>query len=210
MIFGGRLPEVAITLCEVTSFIGQYKAQVRTDASGRREHYNHVLRFSTAFDLPEEEIEDTLIHEMIHYFIAYNGLTDRSAHGPLFKALMNSINENHGRHIGISRRTTGRELSEARGTKAKWHVVAILHFTTGELGVKVLPRVIPKIIDYYKGMTAAPNIRKTDLYLHNDPYFNRFPTSVGRRCHAISTEEIKLHLRGAHTLEVKGNKLIQK
>ena len=208
-IFCGRLPEVPISLCAVSSFVGQYRSKIRVSSDGSRESYDHQLRFSTAFDLSEQELEDIIIHEMIHYFIAYNGLQDRTTHGPLFKALMNSINETYNRSISISHRSTRSEMDGARSIQKKWHVVAVLHFSTGELGVKVLPRVIPKIIDYYKSMTAASNIRDIDLYLHNDGFFNRFPTSVGRRCHLVTETELKLHLSGAHVLKVKGDKLIQ-
>lgn len=209
-IFGGRLPEVPVTLCQVSSFVGQYKSKVRVLPDGRKEHYDHQLRFSTAFSLPERELEDTVIHEMIHYFIAYNGLQDRTAHGPLFKAMMLTINETHGRNIGISRRTSKGELNRAREAKKSWHVIAILHFTSGETGVKVLPRVIPRVIEYYRQITSASNIQKVDLFLHDNPFFNRFPTSTGRRCHSITAAEIDTHLKGAHILKVKGDKLIQK
>lgn len=208
-IFGGRLPLPLITLCEVTSFVGQYKSRIRVNPDGTREAYDHQLRFSKVFNLSERELDDTIIHEMIHYFISWNGLQDRSTHGPLFKALMNSINEHHGRNISVSHRTSNAEISDARASKKKWHVIAILHFKSGELGVKVLPRVIPKILDYYKNISAAPNISFIDLYLHNDGFFNRFPTSVGRRCQVITQAELDLHLTGAHTLTVSGNKLIQ-
>lgn len=209
-MFGGRLPLPLITLCSVSSFVGQYKSKLKRLADGRSEASEHLLRFSTAFDLSEQELEDTVIHEMIHYFIAYNGLRDRTAHGPLFKAMMSSINEHHGRNISISHRTTHEAIASAKSATKKWHVVAILYFSSGETGVKVLPRVIPKIVEYYKGITAAPNIRRVDLFLHNDPFFNRFPTSTGRRCHAISQSEISEHLRGAHILEVKKDKIIQR
>ena len=189
--------------------MAQHKAKTVTTPDGRRETSDHQIRFSNAFDLTPDELDDTLIHEMIHYFLSIHHLQDRSPHGPLFKAMMNSINENHGRKISISRRVTGSEMNEARATQKKWHIIAILHFKTGELGVKVLPRVIPKIIDYYNGITTASNISRVDLYLHNDAFFNRFPTSTGRRCHAITESEASLHLRGAHILRVKGNKLIQ-
>ena len=199
-IFAERLPEPLLTLCDATSFVGQYK----------RVGDAHQLRFSTAFNLEERELEDTIIHEMIHYFIAYNGLIDRSAHGPLFKAMMQSVNEAHGRNVTISRRMAHGEIAQAKTVKKKWHVIAILHFSSGALGVKVLPRVIPKILEYHKGITAASNIRGVDLYLHNDPFFNRFPTSTGRRCHAITPEDIQNHLKGAHTLKIEGGKLIQR
>lgn len=210
LVFAGRLPMPLLTLCDATSFVAQYKSKLRELPGGHKEPCGHQIRFSTAFNLDEREMEDTLVHEMIHYFIAYNGLRDRTAHGPLFKALMQAVNEAHGRNISISHRTSASELGKAREVKKKWHVVAILHFTSGQLGVKVLPRVIPKIIDYYKGISAASNIAKVELFLHNDPFFNRFPTSVGRRCQAISEEERKLHLAGAHILEVNGGKLVQR
>lgn len=209
VVFGGRLPVPVVSLCDVTSFVGQYKSRLRSLPDGRHEHYDHQLRFSTAFNLDENELEDTIIHEMIHYFISYNELSDRTAHGPLFKALMNSINETHGRNITISHRTSSSRLNEAKEAKKKWHVIAILHFGDGQLGVKVLPRVIPRIIDYYKIISSAPNISKVDLYLHNDPFFNRFPTSTGRRCHAISPADARDHVAGAHTLTVSGNRLVQ-
>lgn len=209
-IFGGRLPEVNIGLCEATSFIGQYKSKVRTLPDGTRQHYDHQLKFSLSFDLAKDELEDTVIHEMIHFFIAWNELTDSSTHGHLFKALMRSINDTHGRHITISHRLSHSQLATARATKKKWHVIAILHFSSGEKGVKVLPRVIPKIIDYYNQIIAASNIEEVDLYLHCDPFFNRYPTSVSRRCQLITQEEIDSHIKGAHILEVRNGKLIQR
>lgn len=207
-IFAGRLPEPVFSLCEVKTFVAQYKSSVRHLPDGRREHYDHQIRFSTLFPLSERELEDTLIHEMIHYFIAYNGLEDRTAHGPLFKALMANVNEFHGRGITISHRTM--PGTTPASTAAKWHIVAILHFSSGELGVKVLPRVIPKVVKYYRDTLKATNVSAIDLYLHNDPYFNRFPTSVGRRCHLLSSSDATAHLAGARRLHVEGNRLIQR
>ena len=49
---------------------------------------------NTRVDLPEREVEDTIIYEMIHYHIGYNWLEDASAHGPLFLSIMNE--DRHG------------------------------------------------------------------------------------------------------------------
>ena len=208
-IFGGRLPAVPISLCEATSFLGQHKSKLRTLSDGRREHFEHQLRFSVSFDLPERELEDVLIHEMIHYFIAYNGLQDRSNHGPLFKAMMNSINEAHARNIRVSHRLSHAQIADASVSRKRWHVIAVLHFVSGETGVKVLPRVIPKILDYYSRTMSASNIKGVELYLHYDPFFNQYPSSFGQRCHLISPVELQTHLSGAHRLKVSGRQLIQ-
>ena len=72
----------------------------------KEEHYDFRLRINTRIDLPEEEIEDTIIHEMIHYFIEVNKMEDSSAHGPLFLHMMNTINEKFGRHLTVSRKAS--------------------------------------------------------------------------------------------------------
>lgn len=56
--------------------------------------------------MPENEWEDILIHEMIHYFIAYQGLNDNAPHGKLFREKMNEINTKYHRNISISRKNT--------------------------------------------------------------------------------------------------------
>lgn len=199
-IFAGRLPEPEITLCEASSFVAQY----------RHDGGRHRLRFSLLFDLEERELEDTVIHEMIHYFISYHRLHDRTSHGPLFKALMQSVNEGHGREVNISKRLSQAEAQTSRSKRRKWHVIAIIRFATGQTGVKVLPRVVDRVLEYHSRMVAASNVISTDLYLHDDPFFNRYPTSTGRRCHLITDAEMKEHLKGAHTLRVENGKLIQK
>ena len=69
---------------------------------GDWQYSNFVLRINTRFDLPEELIQDTILHEMIHYYIAVNHLRDTSSHGRLFRQEMKRINNEANRHITIS------------------------------------------------------------------------------------------------------------
>ena len=39
---------------------------------------------------------------MIHYYIAYKGIRDSSAHGKIFRSLMSVVNTRHGRHVSVS------------------------------------------------------------------------------------------------------------
>ena len=57
-------------------------------------------------------IEDTILHEMIHYHIAVNQLRDTSAHGRLFRREMKRINAEGNRHITISYRLSKDQLLE--------------------------------------------------------------------------------------------------
>ena len=68
----------------------------------------------TGADLPEELVEDTILHEMIHYYIAFNHWSDTSTHGQLFRREMKRINEKGGRHISISYRPNPEQLAQLR------------------------------------------------------------------------------------------------
>ena len=73
-----------------------------------------ILRINTRADLPEELVEDTILHEMIHYFIAVNQLHDTRTHGQIFRREMKRINEMGGRHISISYRPNSEQLAQLR------------------------------------------------------------------------------------------------
>lgn len=68
---------------------------------------------NTRIELSEDEIEDTIIHEMIHYYIGYNQLEDTSAHGAIFQQVMNAINEKYGRHLSISHKSSKSQKEQA-------------------------------------------------------------------------------------------------
>ncbi|MDE6717027.1 MAG: SprT-like domain-containing protein [Muribaculaceae bacterium] len=208
-IFGGRLPDIPVRMSDATSFLGMCVAKVRTLPGARREHFDFELRISTRHDIPEHELEDVVIHEMIHYFIMYNGLADTAPHGEIFKGMMKSINRMHGRGITVSRRLTADEKAKVSDGKRAWHVIAAIRFHDGRTGLKVLPRVMPKILDYHRHVLLSPEVRTISLYLHDDPFFNRYPVSAAYRVHEIEERILMEHLKGAHRLEVRGNKIVQ-
>ena len=70
------------------------------------------MRISLDFDLPQEEWEDVVIHEMIHLHIAHHDIKDSSSHGPKFRAMMADINRRHGRRICVTARSTKEELDK--------------------------------------------------------------------------------------------------
>lgn len=208
-MFEGRLPDLPVELSDASRFLGMCVSKIRRFPDGKVQHYDFRLRINTRIDLPEEVIEDTIIHEMIHYFILYHGLQDTSAHGAIFMAIMNSINRTYGRHLTVKFTGTPEQREQAVDSKRRWHVIAFVRFVNGQTGVKVLPRVIPKIIDYHNHLKRVPEVLSVELFLHNNPYFNRFPTSAAYKVHDVDEETIITNLKGAHRLRVEGNKLIQ-
>ena len=103
--FVGALPPVPIKLSNARTFLGKLTFTKRRKwLFGEWTYSNFVLRINTRFDLPEQLIEDTILHEMIHYYIAVNQLRDTSTHGHLFRQEMKRINAEGNRHITISYR----------------------------------------------------------------------------------------------------------
>ena len=104
LCFGGSLPAIPLALSNARGFLGVCRFKKRRKLFGKWELYDFSIRISTRFDLPQDVIEDTLLHEMIHCYIGLNGLADTSAHGKVFRRMMKEINAKYGRHIRISHR----------------------------------------------------------------------------------------------------------
>ena len=95
--FDGALPPIPVKLSNAKTFLGKlcFKRK-RKWLFGDYYNTGFVLRINTRADLPEELVEDTILHEMIHYYIAFNQWSDTSTHGQLFRREMKRINEKGG------------------------------------------------------------------------------------------------------------------
>lgn len=153
-------------MTDARTFRGICESKIVERNDGSKVHTDFKIRISRAFDLPQSEIEDVIIHEMIHYFIDYNGLVDSAPHGYLFKSLMVSINTAHKREIQISHRQTVAETSPNEEIKTgRWRVVAVLYFTDGRLGFKVVPRNSRSIAVYLGKIRNVREIGRVEFYL---------------------------------------------
>lgn len=210
LMFNGRLPEVSFALTRSRSALGQCVSRIDRHADGRVEHSAFELRFSTCHDLDENVLEDVIIHEMIHLFILCHGLVDTSPHGDIFKSVMNSLNAGFGRHVRISHREeNGKPAPAAASAKKRWHVIAAIHLRSGKTGIKVLPRVVPRILDFHNAASRAVDVLRVDLYLHDNPFFDRYPTSTALKYHLLDKSVLEKNLVGAHRLTPRGGRLIQ-
>lgn len=200
LMFAGELPKLPIELSDAKTFLGMCVYKRRRTLWGRTEYYGFKLRINTRIDLPEAEVEDIIIHEMIHYYIGYNKIVDTSAHGQVFRQMMNTINERYGRHIRISHKPNKEQKEQLYGTKQRWRVVAYVTFKDGQTGVKVLPRIKDKIANYYCVVSRESRVESVKLYMTNNPYFNRYPNSSALRVHYIDKAEAEKQLEGAERI----------
>ena len=208
LIFGGKLPTLPIELCDAKTFLGSCVYKKRRDLFGKTTYYDFKLRINKRIDLPEEEIEDIIIHEMIHYCIVVNNIKDTSPHGEVFKKFMNKINENFGRNVTISRKMNAQEKELFCDKKRRWHVMAVIEFKDGRIGVKLLPRVQEKVIAYCSTLSKVTEIASVQLYITDEPYFNRFPTSTALKVHFVERDELNKNLATAKHLTIVGDKVV--
>lgn len=197
MCFEGALPRIPIKLSGGRSFIGRLQYKPVRDWRGRtvrREDF--VIRISTRFDLPEAEVEDTLIHEMIHYWIAWKGIQDTSTHGREFRRLMKEINERHGRHLTISHRTTPEE--QDRDKRIRDHWVCVSQLADGRTAVTVVAQ--PCIRSVKRAFSWSSTIRSMAWYHSRDPWFNRFPHCRTPKLFPVDPAELQPHLESARPL----------
>ena len=66
---------------------------------GRHPIKNQRIQFSEYYDFDEETFRDIMAHELIHYWLAWNGVKTRRDHGKEFMAKATELNTKYGLHI---------------------------------------------------------------------------------------------------------------
>ena len=183
LIFEGKLPVPKLKWSRAKTRLGQMACK-RKISWGRTKFYDYTISVSNYYKLTTEEIDDVLIHEMIHYSIAYTGLKDTSAHGIVFRGMMDKINRTFGRHITISVRT--RNLQPRMEQQPKDYLILALEMKDGKYYLSsVNPSAARKI---------APSLARTREIAHyawyqsQDEYFHGMPRVRSLRGRRVSAE----------------------
>ena len=205
LCFDGGLPAVPIVLTKAGTFLGKMEYKSRYGLFGIvSSHYDFRLKISTGFDLPQEELEDVVIHEMIHYYIAYRNLRDSSVHGETFRRIMDTINRKYGRHITVRHRGEPEQNLVRNGsTQYKKHYLCVSTFPDGKRGVTVCAST--KIFELYRLLPKYYKISEMEWYGSIDPFFNRFPRANTPKIYRITEEELSEHLKESVSLKCDGH-----
>lgn len=204
LVFEDKLPTPIFLLSHARTFVGKFEARGKRDWMGRT-HWNYVLRFSTAFDLPQEELEDTILHEMIHFSLRISNMRDVSPHGPKFRTMMEIINERFNRHITVSHDSKGKGSPVLR--RASWHIVGVVSFRDGRKGIKVLPRIEQRVLEWNRRVLTSSTVTSTKYYLALHELFQRYPNSTAMKVGIVDEAELNEALKDAIELEIVGNRL---
>lgn len=169
--FHGELPRPAIELSRSRTRVGTMSCK-RSRMLGRVRLSDFKIRVSTFYQLSERECMEVLLHEMIHYYIAYKGMRDTSSHGRAFCQMMHYINQKGGWHITVSAHMAGHELSDST-KKPRTRLVMALEMRDGRCLLAVVSPSYAKAIRDI--LLRDRNVAKMQWYLSADEYFATFP-----------------------------------
>ncbi len=204
LCFDGKLPEVPIRMSRARSYLGQLAFKRRRVLFRGWVYSDFVLRISTCLDMPETEVEDTLLHEMIHLYICSNQLKDSSVHGHLFRRMMADINHRFGRHITISHRKSKED--QAQDTQRRAHFICVSTLQSGELGITIAAK--SRLFRLWDAVGRFAEVTETRWLLSYDPYFNRFPRALTPKIYRVDNAELREHLTTAKPLIRQGNTIM--
>ena len=108
--FDNSLPLPNFALIKNKTKLGEFVACRRYDMFGIP-FGKSTINISTFYDRPEDEISNTIIHEMIHYYIHFNHIVDTSSHGHVWKSMADEINKKGGWHISRTSSVDGCEVN---------------------------------------------------------------------------------------------------
>jgi len=183
--FGGELPLPYLRVSNSRTRMGSFSCtRYRKSIFSKGVFTNFKIAVSEYYKQTAEEIDDTLLHEMIHYLIAYRQLRDTSSHGTLFKKEMARLNA-MGRHLTISVRT--RHLETRQQNKRQQHLVLALEDRNGKRYLAVVHPSYRKYIE--KQLHLATTITAHHWFVSNDDFFNDFPQARTLRARQVTTEK---------------------
>ena len=201
LIFGGKLPMPPIKMSRARTFMGRLEYKREKAFLKGYKYSNFLIRISTFYDLPEEDVEDTLIHEMIHYYICYHQIRDTSAHGKYFRQMMNEINQHFGRHITISHKRSEEDIKQ--DTRVRSHFICIMWLKNGKVGIVIPTKT--RIFQIWDAIPSLLEVVRCRWVYSSDAFFNRYPRAITPKCYIVEENLLEEHLKDALELENTGN-----
>lgn len=164
--FAGTLPPIKIKIGRSKKLFGYYHYRYNTYTNEIIEQYINISRY---YEQTLKQYDETLIHEMIHYYIKYNKISDSSIHGHKFREIMNNINNSSDFNITITGSSYGLN-SKIENDK----VYRIMKFTYKN---KIC---YAKVSNNFNVHSYSNIIKDITFFRTKDNYFSNWRTSCSR------------------------------
>lgn len=206
LCFEGKLKPLPFKLSRARRFLGAVTYRRKRNPDGTSHYFDFVFKISTLIDMPESEVEDTILHEMIHYYILSNQMQDTSPHGVIFTKMMNDINARFNRNINVKYKSTEEDFD--RDTEIREHYICVMRLRDNRNVILISAKT--RLFQLWDQVSRAPDVAEWKWYGSLDPFFNRFPRALTIKFYPITDEELKEHFKDALPLVRVGNKIMVK
>jgi len=185
--FGGELPLPKFSVGNARTRLGAMSYKYRLK-NGVRTYYDHAIRMTNYYDIPECEFLNVLLHEMIHYYIAVRHIKDTASHGAVFCRMMSQLNAK-GWNIRV--RTDTRNWQPAARNTGKDKVFIVLAIQTAS-DEYILSVVCPSYVSYINSLVrSTDDVKSYAWYTSRDRYFSTYQRVRTPRGRLVSKETFK-------------------
>jgi len=182
--FDGALPQPRIALSKSRTRLGSMTYKRRLTRKGYKLS-DFAIHISTYYDMTEWQVQNVLLHEMIHYSIAYTGVRDTSAHGVVFCGMMDVLNRKYGWEITVSSRTSDwKPRVEQKPCK---RLILALRTSDGKDFLSVVNPKFSTILE--KRIRLVRNISWHGWYVSDNSFFANMPAVRSLRGRKVSPED---------------------
>lgn len=168
LFFNGVLPDIEIKISRTRNSFGRFWH--RRDLRTGIETPLHI-DISKYYKRSQHEIDTTLIHEMIHYYICFMGMKDNGKHGMIFKGMAREISEKSEFKITVTSSSYGLET-----LKKKTYKVMLFTYKNRNCIAKISSKFdykgfakrykLDNVTVFYASNTEFENFRESRSTLH--------------------------------------------
>lgn len=180
--FGGGLPRPKLALSRSRTQLGTMACKRRIRC-GKTTFSDYAIRLSIYYEQTERQFQNTLLHEMIHYSIAYTGVKDSSPHGIVFREMMNALNRKYGWEISVSARMNKVGCAVV-SQKTTDYLVLALEMRSGECYFSVVNRGYATRINAQ--LKRLFTVNHFAWYISSDARFATYPVVRSLRGRRVS------------------------
>lgn len=145
----------------------------------------YAIHVSTYYHQTERQYQNVLLHEMIHYYIAYKGIVDTSPHGKVFRQMMKNLNEKYGWEISVSSRMSERKSACVQSSATPRLILLLEVRGRGHFVSVVNPKYAAVMEHKIQRLTE---VKQHAWYQSADAYFDSFPVVRSLRGRRITVE----------------------
>lgn len=110
LYFDGELFLPRIRLTKTYSFVGNFSCR---KFIGKRKIKSPLIEISSYYEMNDNQLRDILVHEMIHFYLAFKHIDHNITHGKDFLNMANSLNAKYGLNVEIRASSDIKKCDEA-------------------------------------------------------------------------------------------------